>query len=175
MKAQSVRILTLTRAHVAACAAIVAGSEPWKTLGEGLDFSPFLSRRGGAPAQARVAIEGTEVAGFILYSAGPVFARGAYIRALAVAPGRRSRGIGSLLLDFAEQSIAKHAANIFVCASSFNRRAQGFYRKAGYSRVGAIPGLIIPGASEYIFWKQLIPAIGKRGSGPSPRSRRPAS
>ncbi len=108
---------------------------------------------------ARVALAGADIEGFIIFSAGPVFARGGYIRALAVAPDRRSEGIGSLLLGYAEQSVAKQAANIYVCASSFNRRAQAFYRKAGYRKVGAIPGLIMPGASEYIFWKQIARAV----------------
>ncbi len=68
----------------------------------------------------------------------------------------RRRGIGRRLLSFAEKVIAKKSPNIYLCVSSFNRRAQAFYKDAGYRKVGRIPGLILQDASEYIYWKRLL-------------------
>jgi len=58
-------------------------------------------------------------------------------------------------MAFAEKATAKQAPNFFLCVSSFNRSAQAFYRKCGYTKVDKIDGLIRKGASEYIYWKRL--------------------
>lgn len=44
MKNLSIKIAPMTRVHVPACSEIVASSEPWKTLGEGVDFLPSIKR-----------------------------------------------------------------------------------------------------------------------------------
>ncbi len=148
------RILPLSRRHIPACREIVAASDPWKRLGEGIDFSTLLSS--GAPYfRAYVLIADGQTAGFIVFSSDPVFAQGGYLRALGVAPSKRRRGIGKKLLAFAEKTASRRSRNFYLCVSSFNRRAQAFYKALGYAKVGIIPELIVPGASEYIFWKRL--------------------
>ena len=154
MKGPVLRIIPLTKSHFAACNEIVSASEPWKTLGEKLDFAPLLAEDGAQQA-AYVCVRELGIAGFIIFSPEAVFARGGYIRALAVAPDARRRGIGGKLLSFAEGIIARRTSNVYLCVSSFNRRGQAFYRSLGYQRVGKIPGLILPDTSEYIYWKQL--------------------
>jgi ribosomal protein S18 acetylase RimI-like enzyme len=143
-------IVPMTRAHAAASGKIVAASDPWKTLGEGVDFSPAI--RSG---QAFVYLIDNVVAGFVVFTPEPVFARGGYLRAIAVAPALTGQGIGGELLDFAERMTAKKAPNLFLCVSSFNKAGQAFYRKSGYRKVGRLDGLIRKGASEYIYWKKL--------------------
>ncbi len=150
----SARIFPLSRAHIPACSEIVAASDPWKRFGEGFDFSSLLSR-GPSHLKAYVCIAGKKVAGFIVFTADPVFARGGYLRALGVALDMRRRGIGKKLLSFAEKMTARRSPNFYLCASSFNRRAQAFYRKLGYTRIGKVPDLLVKGASEYIYWKRL--------------------
>jgi ribosomal protein S18 acetylase RimI-like enzyme len=150
MRSPAVTIAPMKRAHIRRCNAIVAVSEPWKTLHEWVDFSAYIPLR-----QAYVCTEGDELAGFIVFTPEPVFARGGYIRAVGVAPGMRRRGIGTLLLAFAEQTISRNCRNAFLCVSSFNRQGQKFYKDQGYIRVGKVPGLILPESSEYIFWKKL--------------------
>ena len=150
MKDLTMKIAPMTRSHIPACSAIVASSEPWKTLREGVDFLPSIKRK-----QAFVAVIEGAVAGFAVFTAEPVFARGGYLRAIGVSPAIRGLGVGRLLMDFAEKMTAKKALNLFLCVSSFNRPAQAFYRKCGYTKVGRIDGLIRKGASEYIYWKKL--------------------
>jgi ribosomal protein S18 acetylase RimI-like enzyme len=150
MNQSRIRIIPMTKAHIPACADIVASSEPWKSLRESVDFLPSMKRK-----QAFAAVIEGAVAGFVVFTQEPVFARGGYLRAIGVAPAIRGSGIGKLLMDFAEKATAKQAPNFFLCVSSFNRSAQAFYRKCGYTRVGKIDGLIRKGASEYIYWKKL--------------------
>ncbi len=148
------RIFPLSRSHIPACREIVAASDPWKRLGEGIDFSSVLSRA-STHFKAYVCIVENKAAGFIIFAPNPVFAQGGYLRALGVAPSMRKRGIGRKLLAFAEKATARRSRNFYLCVSSFNRRAQAFYRALGYTKVGNIPELIAAGASEYIFWKRL--------------------
>jgi ribosomal protein S18 acetylase RimI-like enzyme len=140
----------MKRRHIQACNAITAASEPWKTLNERVDFLTYLTLK-----QAYVCVIGNVAAGFILFTVEPVFARGGYVRAVGVDPAMRRQGIGRKLLVFAESRIARRSPNVYLCVSSFNRRGQAFYKGLGYMRVGKLPGLIVAGASEYIFWKRL--------------------
>ncbi len=155
------RIIPMTSAHRRACDDIVNVSEPWKTLGEGVDFKTYIALK--QAYVCTVPIDGkTEVAGFVIFTADPVFARGGYLRAIGVAPAMRKHGIGRKLLAFMEDMIARRCDNVFLCVSSFNRSAQSFYKKLGYKKAGSLPGLLVPGESEYIYWKRLRPTGRKR-------------
>lgn len=150
MKTMSIKIIAMTRSHIAACNDIVAASEPWKTLRERVDFAQVIRKK-----QAYVSVIEGAVAGFIVFTPEPVFARGGYLRAIGVAPAIRNLGVGSLLLAFAERTTSKKARNFFLCVSSFNKEGQAFYRKCGYKKVGKLDGLIKKGSSEFIYWKKL--------------------
>lgn len=142
----------MRRSHIRACHAISDVSDPWKTLKERIDFLKYISLR-----QAYVCMKGDELSGFLLFTPEPVFARGGYLRALGVAPSMRGRGIGRRLMSIAEKETARCSQCLYLCVSSFNRPAQAFYKNLGYVRAGKLTGLIIPGASEYIYWKRLKP------------------
>lgn len=152
MKRIAAEIVPMTRSHSETCSGIVAVSEPWKTLRERIDFSKYIALK-----QAYVYIKDGETVGFIIFTPEPVFARGGYIRAVAVDPVMRRRGVGEKLLAFAETVIARRSPHVYLCVSSFNRRGQMFYRSLGYKRVGTLPDLLVRGASEYIYWKRLRP------------------
>jgi ribosomal-protein-alanine N-acetyltransferase len=146
----------MTPAHLRACDAIVSESEPWKTLGERVDFKTSIALKQAFICAVPVAGK-AEIAGFVIFTADPVFARGGYLRAIGVAPAMRRHGIGRKLLAFMEDTIERRCDNVFLCVSSFNRSAQSFYKKLGYKKAGALPGLLVPGESEYIYWKRLRP------------------
>ncbi len=162
MKPAALKIVPMTRAHITSCNAIVAASDPWKRLNERIDFRSGLSPD-RTNMRAYVCTADGQTAGFIVFNPEPVFARGGYLRAIGVSPDFRRRGIGKKLLSFAEKMTAARAAHLFLCASSFNRRAQAFYEKCGYTMAGRLSGLIMPGVSEYIYWKRLRPLPRKRG------------
>jgi ribosomal protein S18 acetylase RimI-like enzyme len=150
MKALSIKIIPMKRGHIPACEEIVAASEPWRTLREGIDFSSAIRQK-----QAHTAVIGGAVAGFVIFTAEPVFARGGYLRAIGVAPAIRGSGIGRKLLAFAEKTTSRKAQNLYLCVSSFNRDGRKFYRKCGYAKIGKIDGLIRKGASEFLYWRKL--------------------
>ncbi|OGW50443.1 MAG: hypothetical protein A2078_06645 [Nitrospirae bacterium GWC2_57_9] len=147
-------IMPMKKSHIPACDAIVTGSDPWKRLNESVDLRGAISAK-TTSARAYVCMAGRETAGFILFIPEPVFARGGYLRALAVAPRFQRQGVGRKLLSFAEKTTSERALHFFLCVSSFNRRAQVFYRKCGYRKAGSLPGIIRPGIAEFIYWKRL--------------------
>ena len=150
MKDITLKILPMTKAHIPACNDIVRASEPWKTLGETVDFKAAIGQK-----QAQVLTIAGAVAGFVVFNPEPVFARGGYLRAIGVAPAIRGFGIGRALLAFAERRTARKAPNFYLCVSSFNTDGQKFYRRCGYEKVGKIDGLVKKGFAEYIMRKKL--------------------
>jgi ribosomal protein S18 acetylase RimI-like enzyme len=151
-----IRVVPMKRAHVRTCNEMSALSEPWKTLNERIDFKKFIARN-----EAHVCFDAGVLAGFVIFTPEPVFARGGYLRAIGVTPDLRRQGIGRKLLSFAERMTARHSHHLYLCVSSFNRSAQSFYKRSGYLKVGSVPGLIVQDASEYIYWKRLRPLSRK--------------
>ncbi|MCS7043491.1 MAG: GNAT family N-acetyltransferase [Bryobacteraceae bacterium] len=133
------------------CARLMAGSEPWITLGRGYqdclarclhpEYDLLVARAGGVPC------------GFVLLHPRGL-AGSPYIAAIAVDPAWRGRGVGSALVGAAER-FYPDARHLFLLVSSFNRGAQRLYARLGFRQVGEIPDYVIAGASELIFHKRL--------------------
>jgi ribosomal protein S18 acetylase RimI-like enzyme len=133
------------------CARLMAASEPWITLRRDLPRCRSALARPGT--ELLVARDGGAPVGFVLVAAYG-FAASPYIASIAVAPDRRSRGIGSAMLRRVEEHFAGRE-HLFLLASSFNDRAQKVYRRHGYERVGELRDYVVPGASEIILHKRL--------------------
>ncbi len=78
-----------------------------------------------------------------------------YVKSIAVYPEFRGKGIGTKLLFFAEDIFRGNSRHIFICVSSFNKRARKLYEKCGYQFVGEFKDYIIEGASEILLYKRL--------------------
>lgn len=150
-------------------AAIMAGTEPWITLGFGYDA--LLRSLERPTTEVRVGLLGGEVVGIVA-----ILMEGAltgYIGSLAVASGWRGRGIGADLLRHAEGFIFRSRPNVFLCVSSFNEGAQRFYARCGYERIGEIRDYLVRGHSEYIMrktlgpWSEYAASKPRRRAGPS--------
>jgi len=134
------------------CARLMASSQPWTTLRRDLEgCRAVLHRPGGELFIARD--EKGQAQGFILL-APYGFAGSPYISAIAVVPEAQGRRVGSQLMAFAEQRFADRG-HLFLLVSSFNLRAQHFYRQCGYQFVGELTNYIVAGHSELIFHKPL--------------------
>jgi ribosomal protein S18 acetylase RimI-like enzyme len=78
-----------------------------------------------------------------------------------VAPAARGRGVGERLMRHAEERIFRRGPNVFLTVSDFNRRAQAFYRKLGYTEVGAIRNYVVAGITERLYRRTVGPIGGE--------------
>lgn len=134
------------------CAALMAGSEPWITLGRDLD--QCHARCGDPDYLLWVGRADQRPCGFILLHPRGL-AGSPYIASVGVAEDFRGRGVGTLMVRRAEEYFSAVARHIFLCVSSFNPRAQRLYERLGYTRVGELPDYAIDGASEILMHKRL--------------------
>lgn len=132
-------------------AELMASSEPWTTLNITLDQCltacsdkrnlVYIAQSNGNPCGVLI-LQDQGVAG------------SPYIKSIAIEPNHRSKGIGKLLLDFAE-NLYPASKHIFLCVSSFNTQAQKFYLTNGYEIAGEFKDYIVDGYSELLMYKRL--------------------
>jgi ribosomal protein S18 acetylase RimI-like enzyme len=129
----------------------MAASEPWITLGRGLDV--LLPAALDPDYVVLVARLGGEPCGFIRVHPRGV-AGSPYVASVAVAEAARGRGVGTALLDATEARWPK-ARYVFLCVSDFNVRARALYERHGYRLVGTLPDYVVDGHAELLMAKRL--------------------
>lgn len=140
------------------CAAMMAASDPWRTLGQDYDS---LLRTVRLPGRERhVARVGGRFAGFLLLNLQGTFA--GYIQTVGLAPEFRGQGWGEQLLAFAEARILRDHQNVFLCVSSFNQAARRFYARLGYQEVGELRDFLVAGHSEFLLRKTIGPLSARK-------------
>jgi ribosomal protein S18 acetylase RimI-like enzyme len=133
-------------------ARLMAGTDPWITLGRGIDSCREVFRRPGY--LLLVAREADRACGFILLH--PRGALGSpYVASIAVEEAERGKAIGTRLLAFAEDHFRPEARHIFLCVSSFNLGARRLYERRGYEAVAELEDYVMDGASEILMHKWL--------------------
>ena len=135
------------------CARLMASSEPWITLQRDLDACRQVLSRPGTELFVARDESGGDPIGFVLLAPHGL-AGSPYIASIAVAPAAQGRGVGSQLMTFTEQRY-RLRVHLFLLVSSFNPRAQQFYRRHGFQFVGELKDYIVPHHSELIFHKRL--------------------
>jgi ribosomal protein S18 acetylase RimI-like enzyme len=133
-------------------AGVMAGSDPWITLGRTLESCRRVCGNPDYPMYV-ARVEG-ECAGFALVNRRGVVGS-PYLATLAVAPGFRGQGIGTDLVHHVEDAFRGEATHLFLCVSSFNPRALTLYLRLGFRQVGELPDYFIHGASELLMHKRL--------------------
>ena len=152
MEALSIRPLA-SPAVAEACAAIMAASDPWRTLGRKPEACLRLLQ--DTQLERYVAYKEGRLAGcLVLNLQGPFVG---YVQVVCVAPDFRDLGLGSALVAFAEARIFRDHPNVFLCVSSFNLGARRLYERLGYTLVGELPDFIQAGYSEFLMRKTLGP------------------
>lgn len=152
MSVDALTVAEATDAEREWAAQVMASSEPWLSLGRGLEQCRAACHRPGY--LMLVAREGAEPLAFaLLHPAG--VAGSPYLASFAVAANARGRGVGAFLLTACEQRFRSAARHFFLCVSSFNHRARAFYEREGYRQVGEFPDYVIDGASECLMHKRL--------------------
>ena len=135
------------------CARLMAGTDPWVTLGRGYDSSLRIIE--DPSREVYVAEDEAGLAGFIILCMVGAFI--GYIQTVLVAPDRQGKGIGSQLVAFAEDRIFTESPNAFLCVSSFNAGARRLYERLGYQYVGELTDYVVRGHSELLFRKTKGP------------------
>lgn len=130
----------------------MAGSEPWTTLGRGLESCRAACAR--PELELWVARRQPEPLGFVLVHPRGV-AGSPYVASIAVAPAARGAGIGRRLLAHVEERFRPQARHLFLCVSSFNDGARRLYEREGFAVVGVLEDYVIDGASEVLMHKWL--------------------
>ena len=143
-------------AEARACAMLMVTTDSWITLKR--EFEQAFALVNDSAKEVYVARAGTALVGHIVVNMQGPFA--GYIQALVIGPEWRNRGIGARLVRFAEERIFRDSPNVFLCVSSFNQRAQQFYARLGYERIGELRDYVIPGASEFLMRKSVGPKNG---------------
>jgi [ribosomal protein S18]-alanine N-acetyltransferase len=133
-------------------ALLLAASEPWITL----RITEDQCRKNCHDPEflLYMAYKNDKPAGIIILDPRGV-AGSPYIKSIAVYPEFRGQGIGTMLLSFAEDLFRDNARHIFICVSSFNRRARNLYERSGFQAVGEFKDYIIEEASEILMHKKL--------------------
>jgi len=153
-----------------ACARLMAASEPWITLGRSYEASLGIIQ--DPSREVYLARDETGLAGFLIQCMTGALV--GYIQTICIDPARRGRGLGSRLVEFAEQRILQVSPNVFMCVSSFNLDARRLYERLGYKVVGELTDYIVRGHSEFLLRKTLGPLTGFRPKSPG-RKDQPVS
>jgi ribosomal-protein-alanine N-acetyltransferase len=133
------------------CAGVMTTSEPWITLGRTREES--LRIIDDPSKEVYLAAEAGELSGFMILNMNGAFI--GYVQTICVAPRSRGRGLGTKLLEFAEERIFSDSPNVFLCVSSFNEGARRLYERLGYETVGELKDYIVEGYSEILMRKTL--------------------
>ncbi|MDR3694162.1 N-acetyltransferase [Mucilaginibacter sp.] len=147
---------TTNPADFAVCAGIMAGTDPWVTLGIGYD--DCLKAFGGSFREVFIMKNEKEIIGFVIMQSQGTF-RG-YIQTLAIDNKYRSHGYGTQILQFCQDRILTYSPNIFICVSSFNKGAIQLYTKFGFELIGELKDFIKPGFDELLLRKTAGPITG---------------
>ena len=127
------------------CARMMAESEPWISLKRGYQESLKIltePMREVYAARLREEIVGTFEG---------------YIKSVCVSPAHRGQGIGSILMNHAEERVFSETPNVFLLVSDFNRGARKLYERLGYEEIGEFKDFITRGHSEVLMRKSIGP------------------
>jgi ribosomal-protein-alanine N-acetyltransferase len=135
------------------CAQVMCASEPWITLRR--SYKDSLKMLTDPSREIYLAVVRGQLAGFMILNMKGAFV--GYIQTVCIFPEWRNKGIGTKLIDFAEERIFRDSPNVFLCVSSFNQNAQRLYGRLRYRVVGELKDYIVPGHSEILLRKTIAP------------------
>ena len=121
-------------AHISACEAIVAASEPWKRLKESIDFRKMLAGDRTPDAGLRLSCRHAAASVSSCSSLNPYSRAAGICVQSAWPPLSADRASAKKCLSFAEEVTSRHSLHFFLCASSFNEKPRLFINNADMQR-----------------------------------------
>ena len=144
-----------TREEAEACALMMAGTEPWITLRR--DYEACLRVLLDETRERYVAYRGDRLAGLLILNVRGAFV--GYIQTVCAAEEFRGTGVGTALVEFAEERIFRDFRNAFICVSDFNHGARRLYERLGFRLVGELTDYVVAGHSELLLRKTRGPLV----------------
>ena len=144
-----------TEEEKTACADIMAGSEPWTTLGIYMDHIMDILRNPLHEVFAAYVKE--EIVGTMVIHTKGAFP--AYLKSIAIKPSWRDQNVGEQMMDHIENEIFSTYKNLFLCVSSFNLEAQDFFLKLGYEQIGELKDYLVEDHDEILMRKTIAPLL----------------
>jgi len=141
--------------EIAAAVAVLAGTDPWKTLG--MDAGMIEKGIRDPWNDTFLVLHDREVVGVAVIQMNGACT--GYLKNLAVKENWRNQHVGSLLMDFIEKRIFSVHPNVFLCVSSFNEAAKRFYLRRGYHEIGVLTDYLIEGYDEVFMRKTRGPIL----------------
>jgi RimJ/RimL family protein N-acetyltransferase len=140
-----------TEADIETCAQMMATSEPWITLKRTAEFlRPIIA---DPVKELHVIRDARGIAGFVILDLRGLL--NGYVQTICVREDQRGTGLGAAMLTAAELRVLDQSPNVFLCVSSFNPRAQKFYARMGYEKIGVLRDLVVTGHDEILLRKTL--------------------
>ena len=138
------------------CTARLMEFGPWRTLG--IPAEKLFQDLTNPQREVFVAELGSQIVGVLILHRGGSF--DGYLQLLAVFPEFQNRRLGEKIMGFAEDKIFQRSKNVFLCVSDFNPRAQKFYERLGYKKVGELENFLVTGQNEILLRKTKGPVLG---------------
>lgn len=125
-------------------------SNPWLTLGYTYNecYQSFLGKN-----KEIYIIKSDILLGAAILQIGGTF--NGYLQTLFILPNARNMGAGEKLLHYCEKRILTESPNIFLCVSSFNKKAIKFYARNGYEKIGVLKNFLVNGFDEILMRKTV--------------------
>lgn len=139
--------------NIAWCAELMTANEPWISLQR--SYTASLQLLQDTLSEVYLLQHNGQSIGFIMTKMKGSFT--GYIQNIAIIESMRGQGIGEAAIRYMEELIFRSAPNVFICASSFNKRAQKLYQGLGYEVVGILKNYVIKGADEVLMRKTRGP------------------
>lgn len=152
-----VKIQIAKKENVKDCLACAKHSELWDAYYESNPLAVNNIEKAINKKQIYIALNKNDnCIGFMGIINNGCFSKFSYLSTLAVKKRYRSKGIGKQLIHKFEEIGFRKADRVFILVSDFNKKAQTFYKRLGYKKVGKIPDLFKSGISEHLVVKYKI-------------------
>ena len=142
---------TTTPDDFAACARMMAATDPWITLAMG--YAQCLKAFEGSFKEVFVLKKEKEIIGFVILQTQGTFK--GYIQTICIHAAHRGLEYGSQILQFCQERILQYSPNIFICVSTFNHGAIQLYTKFGFEPVGELKDFVKKGFTELLMRKTV--------------------
>ena len=150
----------LSPGNTGTLAQMLAAMPPWSVIGWPAELMlAGLRRQRPSVYRFELVAEG-ELAGIVTIQ-NP-FLHGPYLQLLAVLPAFQGRGLGEAVLRWMEQEArSQESRQLWLCVSTFNTSARGFYERFGF-REAAVLEQLASDASDEIFMRKRLFYTGHR-------------